>query len=224
MQDFTIETITIKNLLPRVFQGMEASESIQRSQVWLTPEFTLKKGCRLCIQSESGGGKSSFLSFIYGNRTDYQGTILFNAENTRHFEVDRWCDMRTVNIALLPQEMRLFPELTVMQNLQLKNNLTRHKTENELRQLLDRLGIANKANERLGLLSIGQQQRVAIIRTLCQPFDFIFLDEPVSHLDRHNNVIVADIINEEASIQGAGVVSTSVGNPLLLKDAMMIGL
>ncbi len=224
MQDFTIETITVKNLLPLVFQGMEASESIQRSQVWMTPELTLRKGCRLCIQSESGGGKSSFLSFIYGNRTDYRGTILFNDENTSHFDVDRWCSIRTANIALLPQEMRLFPELTVMQNLQLKNNLTKHKTEDELKQLLDRLGIANKVNERLGLLSIGQQQRVAIIRTLCQPFDFIFLDEPVSHLDRINNMIIADIIDKEARSQGAGVISTSVGNPLLLEDAVTISL
>lgn len=224
MKEFTIDTITIKNLLPLVFRGMEASESIRQSQVWLVPELTFKKDCRLCIQAESGGGKSSLLSFIYGNRTDYQGDILFNAENTRGFDVDRWCSVRTANIALLPQEMRMFPELTVMQNLQLKNNLTNHKSEDELKQLLERLGIDNKVNERLGLLSIGQQQRVAIIRSICQPFDFIFLDEPVSHLDRENNLIVAAIIDEEARAQGAGVISTSVGNPLLLGDATTVRL
>ncbi len=224
MNHSTIETITIKNLLPLVFRGMEVSDSIKRSQVWLVPELTFKKGCRLCIQAESGGGKSSLLSFIYGNRNDYQGDILFNGENTRNFGVDRWCSVRTANIALLPQEMRMFPELTVMQNLQLKNNLTHHKTEHELKLLLDRLGIANKADERLGLLSIGQQQRVAIIRAICQPFDFLLLDEPVSHLDRNNNLIAAGIIDEEARAQGAGVISTSVGNPLLLENAEFIGL
>lgn len=117
-----------------------------------------------------------------------------------------------------------FPELTVLQNIQLKNQLTRHKTEQELLDLLERLGIADKAHQRLGRLSIGQQQRVAIIRTICQPFDFILLDEPVSHLDRRNNQIVAAIIDEEAKAQGAGVIATSVGNPLLLDSAQFIAL
>ena len=56
------------------------------------------------------------------------------------------------------------------------------------------------------------------------PFDFILLDEPVSHLDAANNRIAADIIDEEAARQGAGVISTSVGNPLLLHSAISIKL
>ena len=120
--------------------------------------------------------------------------------------------------------MRMFPELTVMQNLELKNGLTRHKTRQQLLGLLERLGIADKADQRLGLLSIGQQQRVALIRAVCQPFDFILLDEPVSHLDRNNNLIAAGIVEEEAAAQGAGVISTSVGNPLLLDQARFITL
>ena len=63
---------------------------------------------------------------------------------------------------------------------------------------------------------MGQQQRLAIVRALCQPFDFILLDEPVSHLDAENNAIAAEIIAEEASRQGAGIISTSVGNHLML--------
>ena len=53
---------------------------------------------------------------------------------------------------------------------------------------------------------------MAIIRTLCQPADFILLDEPVSHLDEANNAIVARLVSDEASRQGAGIISTSVGN------------
>ena len=71
---------------------------------------------------------------------------------------------------------------------------------------------------------MGQQQRVGIIRALCQPFDFILLDEPVSHLDSRNNLIAARIIAEEADRQGAGIISTSVGNPLLLEDALTLKL
>ncbi len=164
------------------------------------------------------------LSFIYGNRHDYTGDILFNNEKSTLFNIERWCVLRRRNIALLPQEMRMFPELTVLQNLQLKNQLTHHKTIRELTSLLDRLGIADKAEKQLGKLSIGEQQRVAIVRTVCQPFDFIMLDEPVSHLDQKNNLIAASIIEEEATAQGAGIISTSVGNPLLLNNATFLSL
>ena len=61
-------------------------------------------------------------------------------------------------------------------------------------------------------MSIGQQQRVAIIRCICQPFSFLIIDEPVSHLDEQNNRIAASIIMEEARSQGAAVIATSVGN------------
>jgi ABC-type lipoprotein export system ATPase subunit len=219
-----IETITLHHLLPRVFRGMEETEALRASEVWLTPELTLRRGCRLCIQAESGGGKSSLLSFLYGQRRDFDGEILFDGTDVRTYSLSRWCELRTHSLALLPQEMRMFPELTVLQNLQLKNELTGHKTREQLLTLLDRLGIAGKANDRLGILSIGQQQRVALIRALCQPFDFILLDEPVSHLDRANNLLVAQIVAEEAAAQGAGIISTSVGNPLLLDGAEVVRL
>jgi ABC-type lipoprotein export system ATPase subunit len=219
-----IETITLHHLLPRVFRGMEETEALRASEVWLTPELTLRRGCRLCIQAESGGGKSSLLSFLYGQRRDYDGEILFDGTDVRTYSLSRWCELRTHSLALLPQEMRMFPELTVLQNLQLKNELTGHKTREQLITLLDRLGIAGKANDRLGILSIGQQQRVALIRALCQPFDFILLDEPVSHLDRANNLLAAQIVAEEATAQGAGIISTSVGNPLLLDGAEVVRL
>ena len=203
---------------------MEKTQRIEKSQVWLVPDLRFRRGCKICLQAESGGGKSSLLSFVYGNRNDYLGDIYYDELNVRSFDIDKWCEVRTRHIALLPQEMRMFPELTVMQNLQIKNQITQHKTEAQLLHLLERLGVGEKVNEPLSTLSIGQQQRVAIVRTICQPFDFILLDEPVSHLDVENNKIAAAIIAEEADAQGAGVISTSVGNPLLLDGAEFIAL
>ena len=101
-----------------------------------------------------------------------------------------------------------------MENVELKNRITGFKSREEIRRLFEILGIADKENSLAIKLSIGQQQRVAIIRTLCQPCDFIMLDEPVSHLDEENNRIVADLVNQEANRQGAGVIATSVGNHL----------
>lgn len=219
-----LESITIDHILPSVFKGMENTSQIRESRIWEASPFTFHRGCSICIQAESGGGKSSLLSFIYGNRDDYSGEIFFDKTNIRNLSIPQWCDIRRRNIALLPQEMRLFQEISVIENIQLKNSLTHHKSEKEILEYLSILGISDKINSPVGKLSIGQQQRVAIVRTLCQPFDFIFLDEPVSHLDETNNRIVAHLIEKEAKKNNAGIVTTSVGNHLLLDNPEFVNL
>ena len=202
-----MNTIELRNTLPAVFAGREKNES----EVWLK-NLTFEKGKHYLISAESGTGKSSMCSYIYGYRVDYSGQFLFDGQDIRSLTVQQWCDVRKQLIAYLPQDMRLFPELTALENIQLKNQLTHFKTKAEILPLFEALGIADKVNSPVGKLSIGQQQRVAIIRTLCQPCDFILLDEPVSHLDETNNRIVAELVEEAARQQGAGIISTSVGN------------
>lgn len=213
-----IETITLDNVLPRVFVGSEHDSPVRDSQVWLR-HLTLRRdvGAYL-VEAESGTGKSSLCSFVYGNRRDYTGRIFFDDRDLASLSVGEWCEIRRRHIALLPQEMRLFPELTALENIQIKNRLTDACSEAEIRRRLEALEIGHKADTPAALLSIGQQQRVAIVRALCQPFDFLILDEPVSHLDRRNNLIVAEIIAQAAREADAAVITTSVGNPLLLSD------
>lgn len=209
----TIESITVDNALPQVFRATGTA----RSRVWQT-SLTLRRGCRYIIESASGGGKSSLCSFIYGLRRDYDGSIRFNSTDIRDLSVGRWCDIRQRNLALLPQEMRLFPSLTALENVRIKNDLTHALSEQEILKMFDFLGIPDIADKTADRISIGQQQRVAIIRTLCQPFDFIILDEPVSHLDTDNNRKAADLISRRAGQLGAGIIATSVGNHLLLGE------
>ena len=76
----------------------------------------------------------------------------------------------------------------------------------------------------MGKMSYGQQQRVAFVRMLCQPADFFFLDEPVSHLDDGNGQIMARILKEEAARQGAGVIVTSIGKHLPLEYDRVLSL
>lgn len=219
-----IQNITLRSLLPFVFRGMEDTLKIRTSQIWAKDSFVFNRGCKYCIHTESGGGKSSLLSFVYGDRMDYQGSVFFDNTDVKSLNIQQWCEIRTRHIALLPQEMCLFPELTVMQNIELKNRRTGHKKVSEIEEYLDCLGIIDKKNVEVSSLSIGQRQRVAVIRAICQPFDFIFLDEPVSHLDEKNNAIVASVIEGEAARQGAGIITTSVGNHLLLNNANFISL
>ncbi|MCH5238383.1 MAG: ATP-binding cassette domain-containing protein, partial [Muribaculaceae bacterium] len=138
--------------------------------------------------------------------------------------ISTWCDIRKSKIALLPQEMRLFPEITVIENIQLKNSLTNKKTLAQIKEMLALLGVEEKFDSPVAKLSIGQQQRVAIVRTLCQPYDFIFLDEPVSHLDETNNRIVAKLVERDAAENNAGIITTSVGNHLLLDNPEFVNL
>lgn len=202
-----MQKIVLLNTLPAVFAGREED----RSEVWLR-NVEFERGKHYLISAESGTGKSSLCSYIYGYRIDYSGVMQFDGTDIRTLSVEQWCDVRKNHIAYLPQDLRLFPELTAIENIQLKNRLTNFKTEKEIISYFERLGISEKVNSPVGKLSIGQQQRVAIIRALCQPADFILLDEPVSHLDEANNAIVAQMVTEEAARQGAGVISTSVGN------------
>ena len=204
-----IEEIRMSGMLPRVF----VSESIPDSQVWKS-NLSLRRGEFIQIEAASGGGKSSLCAYIYGARDDYEGRLEFNGRDVRSFTVSEWQEIRRRHIAYLPQELSLFPELTAMENIELKNSLTGHVAAGQIEEWLHELGIDSRRNYPVGRMSIGQQQRVAVLRAVCQPFDFILLDEPVSHLDAGNNSVAAGIVSREARRQGAGIISTSVGNAI----------
>lgn len=202
-----MNNITLHNTLPAVFAGRGDTGS----EIWLR-DVTFEKGKRYLISAESGTGKSSLCSYIYGYRTDYSGCFAFDGRDIKQLTVAEWCQVRTHHIAYLAQDMRLFAELTAMENIMLKNSITNYKTKQQIIAMMEQLGIGEKVDSPVAKLSIGQQQRVAIVRTLCQPCDFILLDEPVSHLDDVNNSIVAQMVTKEAETLGAGIISTSVGN------------
>ena len=98
-----------------------------------------------------------------------------------------------------------------MENVEIKNKLTGFKSRAQIDEWFDMLGISDKRDAKVGRMSFGQQQRVAMIRALVQPFDFILADEPISHLDDSNADIMGKILMEEAKMQGAGVIITSIG-------------
>lgn len=206
-----MNSITLSDTLPRVF----VSENIPDSDVWRR-QLTFERGSFYLVEAASGGGKSSMCAYIYGARTDYEGRILFDDGDISTLRIADWQKIRRRRIAYLPQELSLFPELSAIDNIRLKNNLTGHFRDPDIDGMLERMGIASRRDKPAGQLSIGQQQRVAIIRALCQPFDFLLLDEPVSHLDDDNNRIAAEMIAAEARRQGAAVISTSVGNHIML--------
>lgn len=201
-----MERITIEQALPNVFRDGRPI----KSDIWNT-NVAFEKGKTYLIEAASGTGKSSLLSFVYGYRQDFSGRIAFDGHDNRQFKANDWARLRQTSLSILFQELRLFPELTARENVTIKNNLTHHKSDAEIDAYFDALGIGEKKQQLCGKLSFGQQQRVAMIRALCQPFDFIFLDEPISHLDAQNSQTMAQLLVDEAARQGAGIIATSIG-------------
>jgi putative ABC transport system ATP-binding protein len=201
-----VETIRLQDVLPQVFSQREDLQS----DVW-KQDAVFRKGHLYLVEAESGKGKSTFCSYVVGYRHDYTGKVSFDDRDTREFKVRDWVEIRQKHVSHLFQELRLFPELTAMENVQIKNKLTGFKSEAQIKEWFDMLGIGDKLDAKIGRMSFGQQQRVAMIRALVQPFDFILADEPISHLDDNNSRIMGEIMMTEAKRQGAGVIVTSIG-------------
>ena len=201
-----MDKILFNNVLPHVFENNEDITS----EVW-RKDVEFEKGNTYLVEADSGKGKSTFCSYVIGYRHDYSGQILFDDKDIKAMRVADWTNVRKQNISYLFQELRLFPELTAFENVEIKNRLTGFKTREEIEQMFERLGIMNKLNVKMGLMSFGQQQRVAMIRALVQPFDFILADEPISHLDSRNSQTMGEMMMEEVKRQGAGVIVTSIG-------------
>lgn len=201
-----MNTIKFDNVLPHVFAGAEQLNS----DIW-NNDAAFDKGHLYLVEADSGRGKSTFCSYILGYRRDFTGHVTFDNTPVGDLKVKDWTDIRSRHISYLFQELRLFPELTAYENVDIKNKLTGFKQKAEILSWFEMLGIADKTDAKVGHMSFGQQQRVAMIRALVQPFDFILADEPISHLDDNNSRLMAELMMGEARKQGAGVIVTSIG-------------
>lgn len=206
-----MKEIIFNSVIPDVF----SHSNTLNSDVW-NSDVVFNKEQLYLIEADSGKGKSTFCSYILGYRRDYSGNIKFDNKSVREMKISEWIDIRKLHVSYLFQELRLFPELTAFENVEIKNKLTNFKNKQQILEWFEILGIGDKVNSKICHMSFGQQQRVAMIRALVQPFDFILVDEPISHLDDNNSKIMGDIMMTEAKAQGAGVIVTSIGKHMSL--------
>lgn len=169
-------------------------------------------GKHILLNASSGKGKSTFTNTTIGVRRDYEGVLKYADRDTRTFSPDEWTKIRQEKVAVVYQDLQLFPGLTVAENLLLKNKLKDVYSEQELKNQLAYLEIDNKWDQVCGLLSMGQQQRLAIVRALCQPFEWLLMDEPFSHLDEENTQKCLQLIVNRCQEQQAGFVLTTLGD------------
>ena len=214
-----MSNIRLNNVIPEIF----AERKDLRSDVWNT-DLMFEQGKKYLIEADSGTGKSSLCSYIYGLRGDYRGRIEINEDDISRFSTNKWCDIRQSTISILFQDLRLFGELTAMENIQIKHRLNKVQNKRVITNWFEQLGIADKIDTRIDHMSYGQQQRVALIRALCQPFEFLFLDEPISHLDDRNSDIMRDIVITEVERQGAALIATSIGKHMNIEYDKILSL
>lgn len=205
--------IHLQNVRPEPLQ----SQGIAPESQLFAADFSFQPGKRYLVVAASGKGKSTLLHIIYGLRRDFDGTVQLDDRSVRDVEADQWAELRRDQFSIVFQDLRLFPDLTARENIELNNALTQHKTAAEIEAMAEQFGIAPLLDQPAATLSYGQRQRVALIRALCQPFKFLLLDEPFSHLDEANQRIGCDLIRAECEAQGAGLILVSLGERYFLE-------
>ena len=193
--------LELQQILPTYFEAERAT----RSEIW-GKSLQFKKGEYIKIVAPSGSGKTSLMHFLYGMRNDFNGSIKYDGKNFSAFTREELASIRTNHLSIVLQDLRLFPEQTVLENINIKRLLNPFHKEEKIAEMVERLGIGSKLNSLCRTCSYGEQQRVAIIRSLMQPFDFLLLDEPFSHLDTANSQKAMELMLEEAKARGAAIV------------------
>jgi len=199
-------TIRLEKLLPLPLLELPRD----RSGIWEAEEVVFKPGRSYRVEAPSGKGKTTLLSILFGIRKDYRGSVFLDERNLNTFSSREWSGIRKRKLSIVFQGLELFDELSALENIRLKNAITGYRTEKEIMEQADRLHIAGFMDRKAGILSFGQQQRVAIIRALAQPFEFLLADECFSHLDNAVSTTAMELIREECRRQGAGLIITTL--------------
>ena len=152
------------------------------------------KGDAVCVIGSSGSGKSTFLRCLNRLEEPTSGKILFEGVDITDPKTD--IDKHRQKMGMVFQQFNLFPHMTIMKNLTIApmklQGVSQKDAEAEAMRLLERVGLADRANAYPNQLSGGQKQRIAIVRALCMKPDVMLFDEPTSALDPE---MVGEVLN-----------------------------
>ncbi len=195
--------LTFNNITPLSFEYNRKEDSIWGFNNTLESPGVYK------IIASSGSGKSTLIGILSGLRSDYAGTIEFDHKSSSEFTSKDWSALRSQKISLVYQDLRLFPNLTVRENILLSQEITgadNNTIQSELEAFASGMQISNQLDKLVKHLSFGQMQRVAIIRAMMRNYEWLILDEPFSHLDQTNATIAWELILQQAKKRNAGII------------------
>ena len=191
----------------------------------------IKKGEVVVVIGPSGSGKSTFLRSLNLLEVPTGGTVLFEGTDITDPKTD--IDVHRQKIGMVFQHFHLFPHKTILENIMLApvtlKKMSKEEAEKKAKELLQRVGLADKADAYPDQLSGGQKQRIAIVRSLAMNPDVMLFDEPTSALDPEMVHEVLDVMKEVAEEGMTMVVVThemgfakEVGTRILFLDSGMI--
>ena len=182
--------INVKNLVKN-FDGVEVLKGI---------DVEINKGDVMCVIGPSGSGKSTFLRCLNMLEEPTGGEIIFDGDDLTDKKVD--LNRHRQKMGMVFQQFNLFPHMSVLQNMtcapMMLKGVSREDAEKKALELLDRVGLYDRADSYPNQLSGGQKQRVAIVRALCMEPEVMLFDEPTSALDPEMVGEVLDVMKELA--------------------------
>ena len=154
----------------------------------------IKKGEVVCVIGPSGSGKSTFLRCLNRLEDPTDGRIIFAGEDLMDPKTD--IDMHRQKMGMVFQHFNLFPHMSILKNMTIapmkRQKRGKDEAEGQAMKLLERVGLADRANAYPSQLSGGQKQRIAIVRALCMNPEVMLFDEPTSALDPE---MVGEVLN-----------------------------
>ena len=154
----------------------------------------IKKGEVVCVIGPSGSGKSTFLRCLNRLEDPTDGRIIFAGEDLMDPKTD--IDMHRQKMGMVFQHFNLFPHMSILKNMTIApmklQKRGKDEAEGQAMKLLQRVGLADRANAYPSQLSGGQKQRIAIVRALCMNPEVMLFDEPTSALDPE---MVGEVLN-----------------------------
>ncbi|MEN9469880.1 MAG: hypothetical protein RL630_1613 [Verrucomicrobiota bacterium] len=185
-------------------RGLQRSFRIggNRIQVLRGIDLDLAPGESVFLCGASGAGKTTLLYTIAGLETPEAGTVEFEGRSLYGLSGNALARLRNERMGFVFQSYFLLPELTALENVLLPSMIGGKNTESRAKELLDRVGLKDRMDHLPAELSGGEQQRVAIARSLVNDPSILFADEPTGNLDSKNGEIIIALLLDLAKADG----------------------
>lgn len=179
------------------------------------PSFSMAAGQHLALEGRSGSGKTTFLNLIAGILQADEGAVVLDGENLSALREGERDKLRAEKIGYVFQTFNLLQGYTALENVALAMTFGRGADWKYAKELLDRVGLGNRVGYLPRQLSVGQQQRVAVARSLANHPKLVLADEPTGNLDPVHAQEALSLIREICKERGAALLLVSHDREIL---------
>jgi len=195
-------------------------QSESRINVLNSLNLSIETGTTVALTGPSGSGKSTLLNLISGIEDVSSGSIIINDQMINRLSQNELCKFRNQNIGMIFQFFNLINDLTVIENISLPllmRGINKKSIMKTVGNLIDSIGLRDRASYTTNLLSGGEAQRVAIARALVTKPSIILADEPTGNLDKKNTTNIIDILIQLCKENKSTLIMVTHDNDLLTK-------